>query len=271
MIPYFLYSPQTQRNQPDELNIVQDVFGLDKVGTLITGVPQGSIVIPRFRAIPFGEELEQEIVALGSRLVNTYREHSRLADIFYWAPLLENLTPPVYHEWEVPYLSEGEWFVKGQTNSIKNRWFDCCYAPNTAALPMIIRNNKLDVYVGTQDIAIRPFQNYRKLGEAVDGRPVFSERRCFVVNKKIVSTGFYWSSLPEFQEPVLSEKFFNETVEEVLDKIGDIAPFFVVDLAEYEDGSWGVVELNDAVMSGLSSNNPETVWKAVYDYVKKLV
>lgn len=267
MLPYFLYSETTQRNQPGELEVVQNIFGSENTGFLITEIPENRVVIPRFRAIPFGKELEKEIINQGSVLINSYREHSNIANVFYWASLLEGLTAPAYHDWEMPYLPEGKWFVKGATNSIKNRWFECCYAPDKKTLPEIVRNNQLDVYVGTQEIVIRPYQNFRVIGEAVDRRPIFNERRCFVVNGKLVSSADYWSSYPELKEPALNESKFIETVEKTLNLIGDIAPFFVVDLAEHDDGNWSVVEANDGCMSGLSDNDPDVVWQAVYDYV----
>ena len=269
MRPYFLYSETTQRNQPDELAIVRKIFGEENCGDLITKIPEERIVIPRFRAIPFGKELEQEIINRGSVLINSYREHSNVANVFYWAPLLEELTAPAHHDWEVPYLPEGEWFVKGETNSIKNRWFECCYAPNKKTLPEIVRNNQLDVYVGTQEIVIRPYQNFRVIGLAIDNRPVFNERRCFVVNGQLVSQGDYWTSYPEYKVAALDEEKFNRAIQGAIEKVGTIAPFLVIDLAENPDGRWSVIELNDGCQSGLSDNDPEVVWQAVSDYIEK--
>lgn len=270
MNPFFLYSETTERNQPEELEVVQQIFGTQNVGTLIHNIPAGSIVIPRFRAIPFGKELEQEIQAVGSQLVNSFKQHQQVANLFNWVGLLERLTPPAYTVDDIPNLPEGEWFVKGATNSIKNRWFDCCYAPTTKDLTRVVRNNQLDMYVGTQELVIRPFQSYRKIGEAVDGRPVFNERRCFFFDGELISAANYWSSFPEYQVKAINPDQFTIAVNEAIKKVGDIARFMVVDFAEYVDGSWGVVEINDGVMSGLSDNPPAVVWQHVYDAIRSL-
>lgn len=267
MQPFFFYSDTTQRNQPDELEVVREIFGEDNVSSSLLDIPAGAVVIPRFRAIPFGKELEGEVARMGShlpsqqtRLINSYKEHLTVANLFNWVPLLDGLTAPAYHDYEVSHLPEGEWFVKGMTNSIKNRWFECCYAPTTKALPEVIRNNQLDTYVGSQEIVIRPFQRYRQIGVAVDNRPVFNERRCFIHKGEVLSYADYWSSLPEFKTDALSEDKFNETVVEAIARVGHLASFLVIDFAENEDGSWQVVELNDGCMSGLSENSPEQVW-----------
>lgn len=268
MNPFFFYSDTTQRNQPDELSVVKRLFGEGNVSSSLLDIPTGSVVIPRFRAIPFGRELEEEVQRMGSTLANSYAQHLTVANLFNWVPLLDGLTAPAYHDYEVPYLPEGEWFVKGVTNSIKNRWFECCYAPTTSALPMVVRNNQLDTYVGSQEIVIRPFQHYRQIGVAVDNRPVFNERRCFVFNSELVSVGDYWSSFPELKTAAFSESEFNDTVQEVISKVGDLAQFLVIDFAENPDGTWQVVELNDGCMSGLSENTPELVWGSVAEKIR---
>lgn len=225
-------------------------------------IPKGSIVIPRYRMLPFGKELETEIHSLGSTLINSYRQHRQIADLTNWIPILqeENLTPTFYQQYQVPYLPEGEWFVKGETNSIKNRWFECCYAPTTKTLPTIIRNNMLDVYVGNQPIYIRPYQHYRQISTAVDGRPVFNERRVFVHNGKVLSQGNYWVTQTEQPPEPLNINNMWETINKAVTLTEHLAPFYVIDIAEYPDGTWNVVELNDGAMSGLSANNPANIW-----------
>ena len=274
--PFFLYSDTTQRSQPDELDAVKAIFGEENVSYRLTDIQKNHIVIPRFRAIPFGKELEAEVANMGASLINSYREHRSIADMWNWVnPLAEaGLTAPAYRASEVNThnLPENEWFVKGETNSIKNRWFECCYAPTTKDLPTIINNNRNDTYVGTQEIIIRPFQHYRQIGTAVDNRPVFNERRCFVLGNELISYADYWASLPEFKTPALDESQFQKTIDtaiRITSEMG-LAPFRVIDVAEYPDGSWQVVELNDGVMSGLSENNPNVVWSAVAKHIKNI-
>jgi hypothetical protein len=39
-----------------------------------TAIPWGSLVIPRYAALPFNEELEADVQALGSQLINSHAE-----------------------------------------------------------------------------------------------------------------------------------------------------------------------------------------------------
>lgn len=258
----YIYHPTNPHSYP---GLQEDIQAWDDLniphGTNLHLIPAGSIVVPRYRMLPFGKELEQEILTGGSTMINTYQQHRNIADLSNWVYLLENFTPPAYTVQDLPYLPEGEYFVKGETNSIKNRWFDCCYAPNKKALPLIVRNNYLDSAVGTQTIYIRPYQHYRQIGEAIDGRPVYNETRVFIYKTTILSQGTYWTTQEGATEiqPLIPGELEN-TIQKVIKEINHLANFYVADFAEYPDGTWGVVELNDGTMSGLSDNNPETVW-----------
>lgn len=260
--PFYLYSRSNFAMAGNELEVFQEIFGSENTSDLIADIPTGSLVIPRFRAIPYGDELEREVHRAGSTLINSYRQHRNVADLFTWVGVLGKLTAPAYTIDAIPYLPEDEYFVKGETNSIKNNWFESAYAANKKDLTSVVRNVLNDQYVGHQKIVIRPFQNFRKLGEAVDGRPVFHERRVFVLDGQVLSEGFYWSSFSdEYGDTVaIDETKYRETVSAALEKVSHIARFLVVDLAEYPDGSWSVIELNDGCMSGLSENDPVELW-----------
>lgn len=52
---------------------------------------------------------------------------------------------------------------------------------------------------------------------------------------------------------------------EVISRVQHLARFMVIDMAEFEDGSWEVVELNDGNMSGLCDNDPFVLWSGVVE------
>lgn len=265
---YFLH-PINMSSFPEikeEIRIASEILGEDRVGSNIVKIPKGSTVITRYRSLPFGQELENEIQSLGSTTINSYKQHRNIANLFNWVNILKDYTAPAYTVDDIPYLDEGEWFVKGETNSKKNQWFDCCYAPNKKELMRVVRNNMNDAMIGYQDIAIRPFQNFRQLSTSVDNRPVFNERRVFVFKGEILSLGDYWSSQPEvLNTPALDESLFDETLTKVIELTKELANFYVIDMAEHENGSWSVVELNDGCMSGISENDPEILWNNLFN------
>lgn len=257
--PYFLYPYSIEVESPGELEVATEVFG-KRVTTHPSSIPAGSLVVPRFRMIPFGRELQDEVESRGSTLVNTYHQHRKIADIFSYCDRLAGHTPECFKIEDIPRLPEGEYFVKGETNSMKNDWFGSAFAPSRRAVLDVVSRLSTSLLAAGQTLVVRPFQKYRQIGEGVDGRPIFHERRVFVYRGQVLSQAFYWSSYPEFKVDALDESKYQSTLTEVLPIVNEIAPFLVVDLAEYPDGSWGVVELNDGCMSGLSDNDPHVLW-----------
>ena len=266
--PWMLIPSSKKLLEQEEREAIHEAFQ-GNVSETIFEIPQGSCVFTRYRSIPFGIELQKEVEAHGSVLINTYYQHRNIANLFSWVDLLEGLTAPAWDISMIPYLYDGEFFVKGETNSIKNNWFEKAYAPSKAHLLDVVRNVQNDMYVGEQDVVIRPFRNYRKIGTAIDNRPVFNERRVFVLDGKVMSEAFYWSSWSVDNEipEMMDRNEFDRVLHEAIDRVRHLARFFVVDLAEFPDGSWEVVELNDGNMSGLSDNDPYELWKNVYNHM----
>lgn len=261
MKPFFFYSLSNFHVGGDDLKVITSIFGEENMGTTLNKVTSEHIVIPRFRAIPFGKDLEQEVTERGAQLINTYHQHRNIADIDSYAYLLGDLTAPVFHLEDLPDLPEGEYFVKGETNSIKKNWLTSAYAKDKKGLVSVVGNVMADQYVGSQKVIIRPFRAFRKIDEAVNGQPVFNERRVFILDGEVVSEGFYWSG---FDEPEIIDRFdFDSTLHEAIERTKHLSRFYVIDLAEFEDGSWEVVELNDGPMSGLSDNDCSTLWSNV--------
>lgn len=260
----FMLRPASTAAYPD---LQGDLDAWDELGighgANLVEIPEGSLVVPRFRAIPFGAELEAEVNSAGSTLINSFREHRSIADLYSWVHLLEGLTAAAYGVEDLPRIPEGAYFVKGETNSKKSDWFSSAFAPNRAKLIEVVGNLLNDQWIGTQRLAIRPFQEYRQIGEAVNGRPIFHERRAFYYRGHLLSQAHYWS-VEDFgaPEPLRPERYAAVQAD-AINRVGDLAPFLVVDYAEYEDGSWGVVELNDGSMAGLSANSPLELWAAL--------
>ena len=266
-----LTSLPTLAEQGEDLASITAALGTGSVQELIHDIPKGSLVVPRYRAIPFGELLEREVAANGSELVNSYHQHRNLADSSAWIHLLEGLTAPAYTVHDLPDLPEGEWFVKGETNSLKNRWRDACYAPTTKDLVTVINNFQNDTFLGNQRVVIKPFVHFRQLENAsgeriysLSGQPIWNERRVFVLDGQVLSEGFYWTTFVDEASKAsmsaLQPARLTEARSEAIARVRDLARFIVIDLAELPNGQWRVIELNDGSMAGLSGNDPHTLW-----------
>jgi hypothetical protein len=268
-MPYVLYRPSILTNK--ELTAIRKVVPFSN-SDLPETLHEGSIVFPRFRSIPYGEMLAEQVTNAGGLLVNSWEQYQYVSDVNAWKDDLKGLTPAVYSETDIPDLPEGEWFVKGETNSDKENWATSCYAKNLDSLSEVVNNLHNHPVVGNQKLVVRPFIHYRTLGVMENGQPICNEWRVFVLYNQIVATGFYWSSrinmIDSRPESPLKNKDFQHTIQTAIQRLGNKVPYVVIDLAERTDGSWDIIELNDGNMSGLCDINPLVLWQNITDVLK---
>lgn len=224
-------------------------------------IQPGDFIICRYSALPYYQELEQDIKNLGAKLVNSYMDHQFVADLATWYPFLHDLTPKTWFSLAEaiadPY--EGPYVLKGNTNSRKSLWKTHMFAQNKDEMRQVYFRLQDDGLIGDQGIVIRQFERFRNYGEAISGMPITKEFRFFVFNDTVVAHDFYWSSHPEVVEAHKpdSNEVPRSFINEVLWRVGDKMNFYVFDVAQREDGEWRVVELNDGQMSGLSCIDPD--------------
>jgi hypothetical protein len=233
---------------------------------LLSDIPSGSLVIPRYRAIPFGRELQAEVTHMGSRLINTYDQHRFAADLGQWYESLADLTAQSWPAAE--HISPGEngpFFVKGETNSRRQLWNTHCYAPNRQALGAVIANLNSDSLIGHQRLWIRKFESLRVLGTDISGMPLNEEYRVFFLDGQEMARGFYWVNHEEHLGDFVPtpDEINPELLNTVGQRIKDHIRFAAVDVARRADGTWCVIEVNDGSQSGICGVDPTTLWTNV--------
>jgi ATP-grasp domain, R2K clade family 3 len=231
-------------------------------------IEPGDLVLCRFSLLPFAQALEQEIRSKGATLVHDLAAHEFIADMRNWYPLLSHVTPATFFSEDVQ--GDGPFFVKGITNSIKSSWQDC-YAQDKADLQRVLNIQNSHPLLGSQPKAIRQYEPLMQYGICPDtGIPITCEFRCFMFEDHLLSSGFYWNSRMDIitkacQQQGLSLPNAKDIPTALLQRVAKAvrghARYFVVDVARKADGQWTVIELNDATMSGLSANNPETLYR----------
>jgi len=227
-----------------------------------------SLVVGRYSVLPFYKELEEELHLKGSALINSYQEHKFIADVMEWGSVggvLEGLTPRTWTEWG--HLPEGQYVVKGRTNSRKHKWNTHMYAPTKAAIPVVAQRLYDDAFIGDQGLVVREYFPLRKLDEGLNGLPITNEWRTFwlVVDGApcLLTHGFYWASHPEVAQQAKFTDQAYQVAESAACRLAEHATFFVLDLAQREDGRWIVVEVNDGQMSGLSLCSAERLYSSL--------
>jgi hypothetical protein len=242
----------------------------EKVGFMCTNsrmdIRSGDLVIGRYSVLPYHDEQERDINAIGARMINTTRMHNWIADVGSWACEDGALYGRTFRTWNrIEDVPDGiPLVVKGQTNSMKFQWSQKMYAPDKKSAIDIYLKLSDDSLIGQQTIYFREYLPLVRLMTGLNGLPISKEFRFFVYNGVILSGGFYWSShvadlttVPSIEEVPLT--FLWEAVESVAQH----ANFFALDIAQKEDGNWVVVEINDGCQSGISENKPETLYSGL--------
>lgn len=235
-----------------------------------TEIPPGSCVVPRYSCLPGYKELEKDLENLGSRMINSYQEHRFIADIKNYAPVLEGLTPPVYENWYG--LSEGQYVVKGTTNSRKNYWKTRMFCQTVADIPKIACSLMDDCLLLEQGIVIRPYVPLVQYGKGINDLPLTNEWRFFILDDKILDAGFYWANEPEIYPGNINTIPAEATrlVQDVIERVRKACSirFYVVDVAQAEiGGHWIVIELNDGQQSGLPCLDPNSFYEKLKEWL----
>jgi hypothetical protein len=235
-----------------------------------TDIPPGSLVIPRYSALPFNYELEQDVLALGSQLINSHRQHVYVADLRNWYEHLEPFTPKTWFKLADVDRNEWPYVLKGATNSKKNLWRTHMYAADYNQVGRVYQRLAADGLVGDQDIYVRKWEPLRVLRESVitDGPPVTEEYRFFVLDGKVIAGGFYWSQyLDDIDLEVSPDLVPLSFLDAVISRVEPHVRFFVVDVARsgIDPMKWHVIELNDGQQSGLSAIEPDDLYRALFN------
>ena len=169
---------------------------------------------------------------------------------------------------EIPEFGAGPFVVKGKTNSRKFQWHELMFCVTRKEAIHIACELRKDSLIGQQDIIVRKFERLNIVDKGVTGIPFANEWRFFCLGDKILSHGFYWT-IAEKKGDINQGAFY--LVQEVIKRVKDKVNFYVIDVAEKEDGSWIVIEMNDGQMSGLSDNDPNILYKSLLSFSKNFV
>jgi hypothetical protein len=217
-------------------------------------------VIGRYSVLPFYEEQERDLALAGARLINTYKQHRYVADLMNWYQDLQELTPRSWSDLSQVSI-EGPFVVKGETNSRKFQWDTHMFAKDKRTAAEIRVELQNDSLISSQGVIIREYVPLKTYGVGIHGLPITKEFRFFVAYGQVLCGGYYWSShVADIPEVPCVAEVPRSFLSEVVRRIGNRVNFYTVDVAQTEKGNWIVIELNDGQMSGLSENDPETLY-----------
>lgn len=265
--------------EENELAVAKRHFDVVEQRAQLVSIFTPGLVIPRYSALPFYQELEEDIRLLGGELINSYHQHCYVADLANWYHDFEDLTPKTwFRPSDVPHDQSGSFVLKGATNSRKSLWRTHMLAADRASVMDVYCRLLDDTMLGQQGIYVRQFEEFVSFGEGLNGLPITKEYRFFILDGEIVGAGFYWSE--HFEELCDSRpaSVLRPPIQWVKDhvcsrlKMGADSDgktqwkirFAVVDVAQHVDGRWRIVEFNDGSMSGLSCVDAEQLYSNMW-------
>ena len=227
-------------------------------------IESDSLVIPRYSALPFYKELEDDVKSIGSKLINTYQQHRYIADMKNWIEDLKEFTPETWYRLQdIP--ESGPFVLKGETNSKKYLWKTHMFAKDKKEAIEVESRLHADSLITYQEIYIRRFIPLKTFMVGLQNLPITNEYRFFCYKDQILSGGYYWSyhveDLNELGININSDQVPVDFLNKIIDRVKDKVNFYVIDVAQTETGEWIVVELNCGQCSGLSENDPDTLYK----------
>lgn len=242
-------------SEENELDIVKNYFDVYEYRSQI---PKNSLVIGRYSVLPFYNELETDLKNNDSKLINSYVQHLWVANFEYYDILkkftFKTWTDNNFHKCDY----DGPFVVKGKTNSRKFNWNTSMFARTKKDASIIASNLKSDSLIGPQDIIYREYVKLKEIEIGLNGLPFSNEWRFFYYKNKYLCHAYYWTIADD------KSKINDEGAKKFADVIADIVQnyvnFFVLDVAQTENGNWKLVEINDGQMSGLSDNDPNKLY-----------
>ena len=82
------------RDSEKELKVCQEYFPVHRFRSQ---VPPNSLVIGRYSVLPYYYELEMDLKANGSRLINSHHQHRHIANFDYYQDII-HLTPKTWFD-----------------------------------------------------------------------------------------------------------------------------------------------------------------------------
>lgn len=257
MQPCILFRPEFDSEK--EMEIASKYF---PVYSSRSKIPSNSLIIPRYSALPYYKELEEDSKTLGSTLINSYQQFQFIADFQYYESIKDYTFKTYFDATDLP--KDKAFVVKGKTNSRKGQWNTHCFAKNKQEAIEIAYLLKQDGLIGFQDIIFREYEELVMFEKLINDLPVANEFRFFYMGKICLCHGYYWSNAEHPEYGKLDEIAY-ALVDKVSEAISAFNNFFVLDIAQKKNGDWILVEINAGEMSGLSLCNPDELYRNMKD------
>jgi hypothetical protein len=252
MKPVILF--RKEFNFDKEMEIASEFFDVYQYRN---SIPENSKVIGRYSCLPYYSELINDLSFKNSNLINDLFNHQYIANFDYYYDIQKYTFPTWFQMSDIPSSKHHKAFVvKGRTNSRKFQWKTHMFAENFKAAVNLSFELSNDPFIGPQGLIFREYIPLETFEIGVNDIPMTNEWRLFFYKNQLITYGYYWGiiddtsfidrAMPDFKENGLP---FAQKISEI---ISENTNFFVLDIAKTKNGTWIVIEINDAQQSGLN-------------------
>jgi len=228
-------------------------------------------IIGKYSILADYVEYCQDLKNLKITPINTPLMHQWSSRISQWYQSVERFTPQTwFNPFENPFVQqtllkkEGPFFVRYDTKSKRELWKTHAFAQNFDDLiKMSIRLSE-DYKFENEILAVREFVKLKTYADndsifkSLSGQPISKEFRVHRLLGQELCRHFYWEPFQEEIEAQHGPIDCNEIPQGWLDDIATICDensnFYVMDVAQKEDGTWTLIEINEGQHSGVHTD-----------------
>lgn len=234
-------------------------------------LPEGTETIARLGPIADYEAVCNVLASIGIRLVNDPEASYRANDLRGWYPAIADLTArSLWFEGEPDLERVADEigfpvFVKTVQQTLRHRR-DVCVVADRDALEHAVATYRSDPVLGAQPLVFREYLELAPLPAVsphAERIPGGREIRSFWWKGRVVGDGPYWSRDGGWSPSAVDRMQALALAEEAARRLD--VPFLVVDAAQRRDGSWVIIETNDAQESGYCGVSPAPLWRAIIE------
>lgn len=234
-------------------------------------LPEGTRAAARLGPIADYAAVYEALAAIGILLVNDPAASFRANDLRGWYPLIADLTArSLWFDGEPDLDRVAEEigypvFVKTVQQTLRHRR-DASVVADREALERAVAAYRADPVLGAQPLVFREYLELSPLPAPprhAERIPGGREIRSFWWKGRLVGDGPYWSRDGGWAPSPVDRTRALAISEEAARRLD--VPFLVVDAAQRVDGSWVIIETNDAQESGHCGVAPVDLWRAIIE------
>lgn len=247
----------------------------------------------------------EDLKNFGLTPINSPTQFHWSSKVSHWYYDIENHTPKSWfnpftnpHAIQILKNHNGPFFVRFDTKSKRELWKTHAYAEDFSALKDVCLKLGEDYKFENETLVIREFLRLKKFAvidkhchichgdpekwkicsacgyhTQFSGQPVVKEFRIHRLLKEELCRHFYWEPFQEEIENQYGKIDCNEIPSDWLKRITDIADsfsnFYAIDVAQLEDGSWIVIEINEGQHSGVHTDCLDEYYRRLKEVMEK--